>query len=57
MSTESDPIKFNLMAGFRVFFFFCETTRGQMLMRKILIFFPFCLVFEPVLIISVWRSK
>ena len=57
MSTESDPIKFNLMVGFRVFFFFFETTRGQMLMRQILIFFPFCLVFGPVLIISVWRSK
>ena len=39
MSTESDPIKFNLMVGFRVFFFFFETTRGQMLMRQILIFF------------------
>ena len=30
MSTESDPIKFNLMYGFRGFFFF-ETTGGQML--------------------------
>ena len=57
MSTESDPIEFNLMFGFRFSFFFFETTRGQMLMRQILIFFPFCLVFGPVLIISVWRSK
>ena len=56
MSTESDPIKFNLMVGFRVFFFF-ETTTGQILMRQILIFFPFCLVFGPVFIKSVWRSK
>ena len=40
MTTESDPIKFNLMVGFRVFFFF-ETKRGQMLMRQILIFFSF----------------
>ena len=38
MTTESDPIKFNLMDAFRVFFFFFETTRGQMLMRQILIF-------------------
>ena len=58
MTTESDTIEFNLMFGFRFsFFFFFETTRGQMLMRQILIFFPFCLVFGPVIIISVWRSK
>ena len=57
MSTESDPIKFNLMVGFRVFFFFFETTRGQMLMRQILIFFLLVCVFGPVIIISVWRSK
>ena len=37
MSTESDTNEFNLMFGFR--FFFCETTRGQVLMRKILFFF------------------
>ena len=39
MTTESDTIEFNLMFGFRFSFFFFETTRGQMLMRQILIFF------------------
>ena len=45
MTTESDTIEFHLMFGFRFSFFFCETTRGQMLMRQILIFFSFSLCF------------
>ena len=57
MTTESDTIEFHLMFGFRFSFFFCETTRGQMLMRQILIFFLLVCVFGPVIIISVWRSK